>query len=151
MGIDPEEASDRTGAGTAGKDIHMIEVSSQKGEVQLLARVLSAGEDLCIVITGGTCPHIGSVSIGIPRSSLKGDATASATVSTFNVTSHKDDRIGNLFAHEISAQVGCRTVVTCGIHVDDASDEVLEAIQITALDVLKRLKVQLSETPPLVG
>jgi len=121
----------------------MIEISLQKDGIQLQACAMTAGEDLCVVITGGTHPHIGSVSIGLPRNSQKDDKSPSATVSTFNVTSHKDDLVGNLFAHEISAQFGCRTVVTCGIHVEDADEEILETIQNMADDILKRLKKQL--------
>ncbi|MCC8189846.1 MAG: proteasome assembly chaperone 4 family protein [Planctomycetes bacterium] len=96
-----------------------------------------AGPDLWILVTGGHRPHVGSVSFGIPRPSLSGDGTASATVSTLNATGHKDDEVGNRFARFLAARLGCRVSVSCGVHFDAASPADLEEI-LRCADRLRR-------------
>ncbi|MGL5511886.1 MAG: hypothetical protein ACRDBM_01430 [Sporomusa sp.] len=116
----------------------MIELNFDEG-VNLRVCAVWAGSDLCVVITGGDCPHIGSISIGIPRPSLRQGGTLSATVSTFNMEGHKDDHIGNLFAHRLSAEFSCKTVVTCGIHVDNADEAVIGDFLLASPKLLLRL------------
>ena len=49
------------------------------------------GEDLLISVEGGQKPHIGCVIQSIPRPSLTGDGSYSATSSVLNLTGHKDE------------------------------------------------------------
>jgi hypothetical protein len=96
----------------------------------LRATVGSLGNDVCVTVTGGE-GHIGSVSVAIPRPSLSESGKHSATVSTFNVTGHLDDVIGDAFAKRIASKLRCRVAVICGVHFDDftpgMADEVQEA------------------------
>ena len=91
-------------------------------------RVERMGDDLCIMISGGDAPHIGSVAIAEPRESLRRDGSRSATVSTFNFVGHKDDEIANAAAHAVAAQANCRTVVLCGLHYAKLDDKKIAAI-----------------------
>ena len=97
-------------------------------ELRVRLRVERMGNDLCVMISGGDAPHIGSVAIAEPRESLRRDGRRSATVSTFNFVSHKDDEIANAAAHAIAAQANCRTVVLCGLHYEKLDDEKIAAI-----------------------
>lgn len=116
----------------------MIELSSDEG-VNMRVCAVWAGSDLCVVISGGHRPHIGSVSIGVPRQSLQQDGATSATVSTYNMEGHKDDQIGNLFAGQLSAEFFCKTVVTCGVHVEHADEATINNILLVSQKLLSRL------------
>lgn len=108
------------------------------------ARVIEAGDDLCIVVTGGQKQHIGSVSISIPRSSLENPEKLSATTSTYNFVSHKDDIIGNQFSKKIATALNKKTVVTCGIHLDDITEEQMSTVHMVSekllQDIIEELK-----------
>ena len=91
--------------------------------------VARIGHDLCITISGGDKPHIGSVAIAEPRESLRGNGARSATVSTFNFIGHKDDEIANSVARAVSAQLCSRTVVLCGVHYDNICESTISEVQ----------------------
>jgi len=99
------------------------EDASEGRKFRLVAEITFAGKDVSLTLTGpnDSGGHIGCVCIAIPRPSLKGDGTQSATVSTINVTGHKDDEIGARFAKEIAAACTCICTVSCGIHLDNAT------------------------------
>lgn len=107
------------------------------GALEAEARFI--GRDLWVVVLGGDSPHLGSVSIAIPRESLTSDGSVSATVSTFNVTGHKDDIVGDLFAKRLSSEFNCKTSVTCGIHFDHADSSAIGQILRDADILLERL------------
>lgn len=97
-------------------------------ELRVRLRVERMGNDLCVMISGGDAPHIGSVAIAEPRESLRRDGRYSATVSTFNFIGHKDDEIANAAAHAVAAQANCRAVVLCGLHYEKIDNEKITAI-----------------------
>ena len=51
--------------------------------------VMKIGEDFQICLAGGEKPHIGCVVQAVPRESLTGDGSWSATSSVWNRTGHK--------------------------------------------------------------
>lgn len=87
------------------------------------------GNDLCITICGGDNPHIGCIAVAEPRTSLSGNGTMSATVSTFNFAGHKDDAVANTVAHKVASHLERRTVVLCGLHYDFVNQEVFSQIE----------------------
>ena len=111
---------------------------------KLTAKAAFAGNDLWVLVSGGETPHIGSVSIGIPRQSLTGDNGNSATVSTFNVTGHKDDAVGNLFAARLASEFCCAASVSCGIHYHalsgDALRQVMDEAELLLAELVASLK-----------
>ncbi len=94
-----------------------------ENNLALKAQVLVVGDELCLIVSGGDTPHIGSVSIAVPRPSLSDPAKISATTSTYNFVGHMDDKIGNLFAEKLAAFLNKKIVVTCGIHVNNISED----------------------------
>lgn len=89
-----------------------------KGRITIWANVLVIGDDILIAVYGGDTPHIGSVSMAVPRPSLAAPDQSSATVSTYNFVGHLDDAIGDMIAKRLSSDLGRKVVVTCGIHID---------------------------------
>ncbi len=102
------------------------------------------GEDILIVITGGTDPHIGAVSMGIPRQSLSNANKISSTVSILTRTGHKDDEIAKVVAHQIAAHFNRNTIVTAGVHIDEAKNEQIEEFMINVKILIKWLKENLT-------
>lgn len=123
----------------------MIEVSVPCLGYELRARVHFAGPDLWVLVTGGSEPHIGSVSVGVPRPSLQEGGPPSATVSTINHTAHKDDIVGNCFAATLSARFSCLVTVGCGIHFHKPKAEDLHRVLVDAGELLDKLVAILDE------
>jgi len=111
---------------------------------KLTAKAAFAGNDLWVLVAGGEKPHIGSVSVGAPRKSLMGDNGNSATVSTFNVTGHKDDVVGNLFAERLASEFCCTVSVSCGIHYHalsrDALRHIMDEVEFLLAELVDSLK-----------
>ena len=91
------------------------------------------GEDILIVVKGGDRPHIGTTVLAVPRPSLTGDESVSATSSVLNVIGHKDELICRSLAEKTSKKYNATVVCTGGFHVDDLDEgqikEVVSAIQ----------------------
>ena len=73
--------------------------------------VMKLGEDFQICLAGGEKPHIGCVVQAVPRESLTGDGSWSATSSVWNRTGHKDEVLCRMLAEKICC--ACRTVTVC--------------------------------------
>ena len=95
--------------------------------------VLKAVDDYNVTILGGDKPHIGSSVLFVPRLSLTGDGSVSATSSVMNMIGHKDEQICRYVAETICARKNAVVLCSGGFHVDDISkdgiDEVLEAVR----------------------
>ena len=133
----------------------MIEVSRPCLGQKLTALARFMGRDLWVMVEGGDAPHIGSVSLALPRLSLTGDRTGRATVSTFNLTGHKDDLVGDIFADRLASLFQCTVSVSCGLHFDDlAADRIKEVIDVAEAvlaeltDRLQALKSEASGDRP---
>ncbi len=98
------------------------------------------GEDLLIAVTGGNRPHIGCVSIGLPRPGLSGSSKTSSTVSTYNRVGHKDDVIGNRITAELCSSLNVPVVVACGIHIDNIQEHDFEVLQSLTSELICALK-----------
>lgn len=110
-------------------------ITAESGRIRITMKAIAVGEDLCVIIYGGDSPHIGCVTLSVPRPSLQDAAAYSATTSVLNVIGHKDDEAARYVSHELSSKLNKNVVVTCGIHVDDITNE---EIKIT-IELLKNL------------
>jgi hypothetical protein len=99
----------------------------------LSVQIQQLGGDYQITVTGGDKPHIGCAVLAIPRPSLTGKGTNSATSSVFNVTGHKDEEICRYLAEKAAKKYGVVVMCSGGFHVDQIEkeqiDEVLEAVR----------------------
>lgn len=87
------------------------------GRITVQATVLRAGEDLCVLLSGGDKPHIGCVTLSIARPSLADAARGSATTSVLNITGHKDGEAAQYLSQRLAAALQKTVVVSGGIHV----------------------------------
>ncbi|NTV91558.1 MAG: hypothetical protein HGA22_14565 [Clostridiales bacterium] len=114
-----------------------LQVSRDAHGLTITARALFSGNDIAVVVSGGDKPHIGSVSTAIPHEPLNGPGDRSSTVSTINLTGHRDNEIGDIFAREIARQTGRVCVVACGVHIDKFAKADVEWIMLLARSVLE--------------
>lgn len=113
-------------------------LASSRG-ITLKACVIEMGRDLCVSVTGGDSPHIGSCSVSVPRPSMVDEKKTSSTTSTINITGHKDDSVGNRISARLSAQLNVNVAVICGIHIDDISREAIEEVLSLADELTEKL------------
>ncbi|MHA3964056.1 MAG: prenylated flavin chaperone LpdD [Candidatus Thorarchaeota archaeon SMTZ1-45] len=92
------------------------------------------GEDLLVTIYGGDEHHIGGVATAYPTESHYRDATT-ISVSTITLPGHKDYIVANSAAEKICKALEVPTIVTVGIHYDNASRKEIEEI-ISVVDAL---------------
>ena len=88
----------------------------------------SIGADILITVKGGDQPHIGTAVLAVPRPSLTGDESVSATSSVLNVTGHKDEVICRMLAEKASKKYKATAVCTGGFHMDNMSAEQIEEV-----------------------
>lgn len=113
----------------------MQELSIEKGRIKISVKAFLVGEDLCVIISGGDSPHIGCVTLSVPRPSLSDLNKNSSTTSILNLLGHKDDEAAKYVSHKLSSRLNKNVVVTCGIHVDNITSEEIEI----TLGLLKEL------------
>ncbi len=85
------------------------------------------GDDLLVAIYGGDAHHIGGVAVAYPTESHYRDATT-VSVSTLTLPGHKDYVVANTAAEKICKALEVPTVVTVGIHYNNASSKDIEEI-----------------------
>jgi len=120
----------------------MEDLTVVKGRVKINLKAILIGEDLCVIISGGDSPHIGCVTLSMPRPSLADSNIISATTSVLNLIGHKDDEAAKYVSHMLSSELNKNVVVTCGIHLDNITKE---EINIT-IELLKELTAKLIKT-----
>lgn len=118
----------------------MHEFNVEKGRIKINMKAILIGEeDLCVIISGGESPHIGCVTMSVPRPSLSEPNIISSTTSVLNLVGHKDDEAARYVSHELSSRLNKNVVVTCGIHLDNITQE---EIKVT-MELLNKLTEQL--------
>ncbi len=104
------------------------------GRHNISLEVKEIGRDLLIAIYGGDEHHVGGVAAAYPTKSHYRDATT-ISVSTLTLPGHKDYVVANTSAEKICKALEIPTVVTVGIHYDNASRKEIEEI-IVVVDAL---------------
>lgn len=117
----------------------MQDFTAVNGRVKIYLKSILIGEDLCAIISGGDSPHIGCVTLSVPRPSLANSNVISATTSILNLVGHKDDEAAKYVSNMLSSKLNKNVVVTCGIHLDNITEE---EINIT-IELLKELTEKL--------
>jgi len=89
------------------------------GRLSLELRAERIGKDLLVLLTGGEA-HIGAVGVGCPMGER-------ATASVITLPGHRDDRMAQVAAERISAELGCGCTVVAGVHYDHITPEEIQA------------------------
>ena len=122
----------------------ILKEKRQVAEQFIEVGVSRIGNDILLCLEGGTKPHIGCVVQAVPRLSLTGDGSRSATASVLNLTGHKDEYLCRQLAEKISSNLGTVVVCTGGFHIDNMTKEqikeVLQAVNEIGGEILESLK-----------
>lgn len=123
-----------------------IEVSAGRGRHCVRAAAQLLGPDVLVSLWGGTGPHIGTVTITMPRPGRSGRAGVGTTSSVYNFPGHRDEAVARVCAERIAAACSRTTVVVAGIHIDGATPDDIGRI-LKNVDILcGRLLVKLEKT-----
>ena len=116
------------------------------GRLQIQARVLWAGEDLLVLITGGDQPHLGAVAAATPRPSLADPQINSATSSVLTYLGHKEDAPAREVAESLASALNTKVIAAAGMHWENITPD--ELAEVAAL--LDELKLKLlAELKPI--
>lgn len=85
------------------------------------------GADLCLCVYGGEKPHVGTVILAEPHSSMHADRP-SCTCSVMNIAGHRDDVLLRIIAEKACRKYRCRVVCTGGVHIDDIREDEISAL-----------------------
>ncbi len=121
----------------------LLKKGTDKYEVFLTAVFM--GNDVSVHLFGGETPHIGAMAIAIPRKSLKGDGSDSASVSVICIPGHKEDALAQSVAKRLSTLWGCHVTVVAGIHIDRATKSDLEQLNANVEALIDELIERISE------
>ena len=103
-------------------------ISEKKDDLEVFAQVNVMGEDLLVVLWGGTRPHIGAVGMAQPRPSLRDPKTISATSSVFTFLGHKEDVLAKAMSEELARELNRTVVVVAGMHWEKLQYEEIEEV-----------------------
>lgn len=106
----------------------MEKFTIEKERIRITMQSIEIGEDLCVIITGGDKPHIGCVTLSIPRPSLSNKNSISATTSVLNLVGHKDDEVARYVSQKLASSLNRNVAISCGIHIDNIEEEEIELI-----------------------
>jgi hypothetical protein len=115
------------------------------GICKIEATAVISGKDVVLVIGGGTRPHIGAVSLALPRPSLADPSQVSSSASVLCVTGHKEDELARSAGLEMAAALDTTVTVIAGIHIDQATWPDILALSTNCEHVLKKLIYRIKE------
>ena len=93
------------------------------GEGSFTVRLIlhDTGRGIVGVLIGGDSPHVGSVVLAVPRSSLANADSISCDLYTVPVPGHLDYVVAQDMARVLCVACGQPVSITAGIHVDGAT------------------------------
>lgn len=115
-----------------------------EGSYKIEASAQVCGNDLVVVIEGGTSYHIGAVALAIPRSSLSEPGRISASASVLCVTGHKEDELARRISLQLASALNCVVTVVAGIHIDEANGADISKLMDNCTQVIKSLQERLN-------
>lgn len=122
-----------------GCNMRMLQEACGIEAARVEAAAIISGEDIVLVIGGGTKHHIGAVSLALPRPSLADPAKVSASASVLCVTGHKEDELARSAALAMATALNRTVTVVAGIHIDKASAADIHELNANCDVVIKTL------------
>lgn len=106
----------------------LFSVAAGTGKYRLTARVIPAGADRIVVITGGDLPHVGAVAAayGVAAPCRAGCREVSASVIT--LPGHREDEIARMVALTLAKRFGVNVMVSAGMHWDGITRRGIETV-----------------------
>ena len=122
-----------------------FDLSSGAGRYQIYATATLIGDDLLVAIWGGTKPHIGAVTVALPRPSIADPRITSSTSSVFTLLGHKEDKVVKMVSEHLSARLEKNVVVTAGIHWDHLPEEAIQEIVQNCRELADEIQAKITQ------
>ncbi len=119
--------------------MEVLKISEKSGVFEVFADVEALGDDLLIVLWGGTKPHIGAVGMAEPRPSLRDRRIVSATSSVFTFLGHKEDAVAKEMSETLARKLNRKVVVAAGMHWEGLKDKEIAEITKVCQRVQERI------------
>lgn len=123
----------------------ILKISFGKGKHRIYSVAIITADGVIVDLAGGDKPHVGAVSINIPRRSLKDPSKFSASSSVFTLVGHKDDEIAKPISEKLSRELNQVVVVVAGLHVEHATNEDINRLLSNSMHIaeilVKKLKL----------
>lgn len=114
---------------------YMIKVERNYKDINIKLEAVFAGNDLCVLITGGDKPHVGAVSVYSKEEGIK----------TISLKNHKDYIIGETFINSINDIFNGNISVSSGIHIDNISKQQIDDVYKCCNSIFKKVKMEIFE------
>ena len=118
----------------------------------LTARVTLLDNGVNVLVTGGICTHVGSISVAQPVENGT-DLQADINLTNIVLPGHYDNEISDKFACTLARALNCTATVECGVHYDKLSSSgiksVLSASEELLQDLIAALRDRYSELAQL--
>ena len=96
----------------------VFSVAAGTGKYRLTARVIAAGVDRIVIITGGDRPHIGAVATACTIADPDRAGCREVSVSVITLPGHREDEIARKVARTLTKRFGVNVAVSAGMHWD---------------------------------
>ena len=109
--------------------IRRFQVQHEDGSLHVEAIVVSCGNDLVVVVVGGTRYHLGAAALSISLPSIKDPARLTNSTYLVPVPGHKEEDLARDGSLLLSKHLRKNVVVTVGIHVDEITKDTIQGFK----------------------
>lgn len=106
----------------------VFSVAAGTGKYRLTARVISAGTDRIVIITGGDSPHVGAVAAAYGIADPERAGCREVSVSVITLPGHREDEIARSMARTLTKRFGVNVAVSAGMHWDGITPRGIETV-----------------------
>jgi len=123
---------------TANENPGLLVLEAQRGRIHLRMTALPMGRDLCVTLSGGDRPHLGSVALAQPHSQ----------VSALSLPKHREEDLARSIATQLASEFNLAVCVACGVHLDRILPTEIQDVLEMAEALTRELSAELEGMPP---
>lgn len=117
-----------------------INVIKGDGRYRVEITAILTGDGISITLAGGEKPHVGGVVICLPDNVNNGFSTVDMTV-----PGHRDTEAARPVAEMVCRLTGEKTVVVCGIHIDDACSWEIDTLLQNCMEAARQMAKEITK------
>lgn len=110
------------------RDASVFSIVAGTGKYRLTARVIAAGGDRIVIITGGDRPHVGAVAAAHGIADPDRAGCRDVSVSVITLPGHREDEIARAVARTLAKRFGVNVAVSAGMHWDGISPRGIKTV-----------------------
>ncbi len=111
----------------------------QQGRVSLTLSAHRLGEDVSVLIYGGSQPHIGAVALAEPFFCAAPVAHNSASSSVLTVRGHREDALARDVAVRLAKVLNVTVCAACGVHLENITTDEIQLVESGVEELVQKL------------